>query len=353
MLDSVAIQSRPAQRLHIVDDGSDSRDCEEAFYAWLKTAPEGLDAVFTVIPNSKKRHAQAVAFEADPHADIWVTIDSDTVLDPNAIRQGLLPFAQPKVMSVAGTLLSLNSTSNLLTRLVDLGFTMSFLNGRASWSMLKSVVVNCGGLAFYRGEIVRKYLPVYLNQTIWGRKVISGDDRMMTCFSLYEGHTVLQQSSIGYTLVPEKVSHLTRQRIRWWRSFFWGGGWLIQNFPLTKIAWWMVAWQFTSFILFSFALPVMLLVHPLQSGHWPWMYLVYVALLAYARSLRYLSIRRPDQTPAQQFLIYAMAPLSSLLHVYLCSVLQYAGLFTFRKTGWSTRQTVEVSMRPQDSLETV
>lgn len=344
MLESLSRQSRPVQRLHVVDDGSETRDCENEFYEWLPTAPHGLEAVYTTIPNSKKRHAQAVAFEADPAADIWVTIDSDTVLDAHAIRQGLIPFARPKVNAVAGTLVALNDRTNLLTRLVDLGFTLSFLNGRASWSLLRSVVVSCGGLAFYRGAIVRKYLPRYLTQEIWGRRVISGDDRMMTCYALLDGHTVLQESSIGYTLVPENISHLTRQRIRWWRSFFWGGGWLIQNFPLTKPAWWLVVWQFVSFVLFSFALPMMLVIHPIQSGNVPWEFFIYLSLLAYARSVRYLVLKRPDQSPSQQLITFLLAPVSSLLHLYLCSVLQYVGLFTFRKTGWSTRQKVEVAM---------
>lgn len=344
MLESLAQQSRPVQRLHVVDDGSKQRDCEVEFADWVRTAPAGMEVEYTTIPNSKKRHAQAVAFNADPDADIWVTIDSDTVLDAHAIRQGLIPFSRAKVNSVAGTLVALNDRTNLLTRLIDLGFTLSFLNGRASWSLLRSVVVNCGGLAFYRGWVVRKYLPHYLDQKVWGRRVISGDDRMMTCYALLEGHTVLQESCIGYTLVPENLSHLTRQRIRWWRSFFWGGGWLIQNFPVWRAAWWLVLWQFISFTLFTFAMPMMLIINPLQTGHAPWEYAVYLALLSYARSVRYLVVKRPDQSPSQQLFTYLLAPVSSMLHMYLCSGLQYVGLFTFRKTGWSTRQNVEVSM---------
>lgn len=351
MLDSIAAQTRLPQALHIVDDGSATRDCEEAFHQWMASHDLQIEASYTTISNSKKRHAQAVAFTADPQADVWVTIDSDTVLDKDAIRQGLLPFQDPKVQSVAGLLLSLNHDKNLLTRLVELGFTMSFLNGRAAWSRVGSVVVNCGGLAFYRGEIVREHLYEYLNQTVWGRKVSSGDDRMMTCFALQQGRTVLQESAVGYTLVPEKLSHLTRQRVRWWRSFFWGGGWLVQNFSLTQPAWWMVTWQFASFVLFSFALPVMLVVHPISTGHFPWEFLGYAALLSWARSIRYLVISRPDQSRLSQLWTFALAPLSSLLHMYLCSVLQYAGLATFLKTGWGTRESVEVGMDGSSTAE--
>jgi hyaluronan synthase len=342
MLESVAAQTRPVQRLHVVDDGSKTDECERVFYEWARTAPAGMEVEFTRIPNSKKRHAQGVAFHADTEADVWVTLDSDTVLDPNAVLEGLKPFSRPKIMSVAGVLVSLNDDKNLLTRLTDLGFTMSFLNGRASWSLLRSVVVSCGGLAFYRGTVIRKYLDRYLTQKVWGKPVVSGDDRMLTCYALQEGHTVLQEGSLGYTLMPENMSHLTRQRVRWWRSFFWGGGWLIQNFSIFRPAWWLVAWQFVSFVLFSFALPMVLLVGPIRTSHIPWEFFVYTGVLSYISSIRFLAFKRPDRTPGYRFRTWLLAPLSSLLHMYLCSVLQYAGLFTFMKTGWGTRDNVEV-----------
>jgi hyaluronan synthase len=352
MLDSVLAQTRKVQRLHVVDDGSKTDECWRVFRLWAKTAPLDMEVEFSRIENSKKRHAQSVAFHADTKADVWVTLDSDTVLDPNAILEGLKPFSRPKVTAVAGLLVTLNDDKNLLTRMTDLGFTMSFLNGRASWSLLRSVVVSCGGLAFYRGWVVRKYLGAYLTQTVWGKKVVSGDDRMMTCYALQEGHTVLQEGSMGYTLTPENLSHLTRQRIRWWRSFFWGGGWLIQNFSVFKPAWWLVAWQFVSFVLFTFALPVVLLVGPIRTQHIPWEFFVYTGVLSYISSIRFLALKRPDRSTAYRFCTWLMAPLSSLLHMYLCAVLQYVGLATFMKTGWGTRAEVEVaaSVEPKDAV---
>jgi hyaluronan synthase len=344
LLDSLAGQSRLPQRLHVVDNGSTNDDCQHVFATWALTAPAGIELEYTVVGKVGKRAAQVIAFDADPAADLFVTLDSDTVLDPHALREGVAPFSRTDVTSVAGLLLSLNQGKNLLTRLVDLSFVMSFLNGRAAWSRLGSVVVNCGGLAFYKAEVVRKYRDEYLTQTVWGRRVASGDDRMLTCFSLLEGRTVMQERSIGYTLMPENLWHLTRQRVRWWRSFWWGGGWLIMRFPPTKAAWWMVLWQFASFGLYTFVLPVVLFVHPVETRGFALPFVVYTASLAYVRSVRYLVVRRPEQSYASQLFTFALAPLSSLLNLFLCSALQYAGLATFLKTGWSTRASVEVSI---------
>ncbi|WP_329131576.1 glycosyltransferase family 2 protein [Streptomyces sp. NBC_01476] len=350
LLDSLAAQSRLPQRLHIIDNGSTNTDCQRAFHQWAATSPAGMQVEYTVTGSIGKRAAQVLAFDADPTADIFVTLDSDTVLDPNAIAEGIAPFSRTDVTSVAGLLLCLNQSKNLLTRLVDLSFVMSFLNGRAAWSRLGSVVVNCGGLAFYRADVVRKYQDQYVTQTVWGRRVASGDDRMLTCYALLEGRTVIQERAIGYTLLPERMSHLVRQRIRWWRSFFWGGTWLIKTFPITKPAWGMVLWQFASFALYTFVLPLVLIVHPVETRGLAVPFLIYMAGLSYVRSVRYLVVRRPDQSYASQLGSFALAPLSSLLNVFLCSILQYAGLLTFLKTGWSTRATVEVGITGQPDL---
>jgi hypothetical protein len=37
-----------------------------------------------------------------------------------------------------------------------------------------------------------------------------------------------------------------------------------------------------------------------------------------------------------------MAPLSTLLHLYLSTLLRYVGLLSVQSTGWGTRQSVEV-----------
>lgn len=345
LLDSVLQQTRRVNRIHVVDNGSSQTDCQDIFIGYLdRFEALNIEAEYTVVGKIGKRGAQVIAFDADPDADYYVTLDSDTILDTRAVEEGCLPFSDPRVTSVAGLLLSLNYNKNLLTRLVDLSYVMSFLNGRASWSRLGSVVVNCGGLAVYRGDVIHKYKHKYLTQTIWGRQVMFGDDRMLTCYALLEGRTVIQEGSMGYTLQPENLNHLTRQRIRWWRSFFWGGGWLIQTFPLRKPAFWLVLTQFMTFMMYSFALPYILIVHPIQMGGIAWVFFGYMALLSYIRSVRYLIVRRPDQSLIHQWLIYLMSPLSAILMFYLASVLQYIGLFTFLKTGWGTRQTVEVKL---------
>lgn len=225
-----------------------------------------------------------------------------------------------------------------------MGFIAAFLNGRAGFSRVGSVSVNAGGLAFYRARIIRDNLDHYLTQTVLGNHVQSGDDAMLTRYALLEGRCVFQRASVGYTLHPENLKHLSNQRLRWHRSFFWGNTWLLYRFPMTRLIWWMTLWQFIDFAFMTIIMPMALVVVPLTSGHFGWAMIPFIILLAYIQSAQYLSVRRPDQTYRSQIGLFLLAPLGSFLNFYIGWALQYVGLFTVAKTGWSTRQDVEVGL---------
>lgn len=341
LMEALDAQTRLPDKVHFVDDHSGTNECQKLFDDWSKRTPIRELQYSYLERQMHKRRAQARAFLADTAAEVYVTVDSDTVLDKRAVEEVIKPFYEARVMAVAGLLLGLNQKTNLLTRLVDLSFVSSFTNGRAAWSAVKSVAVSCGGLAAYRGSVVRKYQEEYVNQKVGSNTIPTGDDRMMTGYGALEGWTIYQESAVGYTLLPENIGHLTRQRIRWWRSFFWGGYWLICRFPISRLIWWLVVWQFVSFVLFSIIFPIVLIIHPIMSGDFPWEFFLYIFLLSYVRPIRYLSVKREDLSFRQQLGIYALSPLSTLLQMYLSNALQYVGLFTMTKSGWGTRGKVE------------
>jgi hyaluronan synthase len=367
MLDSVAAQTRLPQRIHVVENGDPAAgykpSLRPAFEAWATAAPAGLETRYTFHPVAGKREAQAVAIEADPQADIFHTVDSDVELDPEAVERGLAAFRRRRVMGVAGLLIGRNIRQprrpgepsaahlgrRLLTRLVELSFVCSFLNGRASWSLLGSVGVNSGGHSMYRAWAVRKYLRHYLTHTVAGRRMSYGDDAMMTRYALLEGECVFQMGSWGYTLHPENLRHLRKQRTRWWRSFFWGNLWLLRVFPLTRAIWWLTAWKFVAFVWLTVAVPLVLVVGPVRSGmdgeiRIPWLFAAWLTGVAYLSMARYMAIRRPGESLRSHLLTWALAPLSAALNLYIGWALQYVGLFTCLRTDWSTRQAVEVGL---------
>ncbi|WP_413799025.1 glycosyltransferase family 2 protein [Streptomyces iranensis] len=130
-LQSFIAQSRRPDSVHVVDDGSTNTDYAEVRAWWQVAATEaGIATTWQRVPNAGKRHAQAHGVQKSLGADIYVTVDSDSCLAPNAIEQVLVPFARPRVQSVAGIVISTNHRANLLARITDLWF----LTPRSGWT---------------------------------------------------------------------------------------------------------------------------------------------------------------------------------------------------------------------------
>ncbi len=330
-----------------VENGESNGDAEAVFRRWAQNTP--IEHTYFISRNRPgKRSAQVVGCgwiaENYPKIEVLCTVDGDTKLDSMAMAEGLKAFNDAEVTSVAGLLVGQNYNINLLTRIVNLGFVSSFMNGRAAWSTFRSVAVNCGGLAFYRMWVVKKHLGEYGTQTLFGNEVNSGDDRMLTAFSALEGDTVFQHTSVGFTLLPVNASHLNRQRVRWWRSFWWGGIWGIRRFNPNQGIWWLLLSQYITFALYAIMFPVVLIYDPIANLKFPWAFLLYVTGLSYLRSARTLKVKRPDQSTVNQIIEYLLlSPLVTIINLWLCTLLQWWGLVTFWKTDWMTRGTgVEV-----------
>lgn len=344
-LESIEAQTMLPDHVHLTDDGSTDPAARELFAAWAKKMEGTISTELTVQRNQGKRHAQAHAFRRGD-ADIFCTIDSDTILDPRAIEEGIKPFADQRVQGVAGLILGLNWNKNLLTRVIDLEFTNSFVVGRAAMTALGSVLVTCGALAFYRASVVRKNLHRYLNETFLGSAVLSGDDRSLSQYSLIEGRVVLQSTSVCRTAIPERISHLVRQRLRWNSSFYRGVVWVLKNMPISKPAYWMTLWRAVSFLTFTMMLLITIILAPALTGQIAWWYFVYVSILAYVRSLRYLAVQRTDMRVRDQLITFALAPMVAMLYLFILTPVQYLAILKVRQPKWRTRRKVEVALPP-------
>ncbi|MFI1868087.1 glycosyltransferase [Streptomyces jumonjinensis] len=349
-LDSLLRQTRPPQHLVIVDDCSTdpcaleharSPAVSEAF------ARAGIDyEVIAFTANRGKRQALAAAFRAHPEADVYLGIDSDTVLGATAIAEGTVPFLSPDVNAVTGLVGALNARTNLLTRLIDLRYANSFLYERAAYSLLGSVLCCCGSLAFYRARVIRENLDDFLSQQFLGRTATFGDDRRLTNYCLQNGRVLLQPTATAWTLVPETLGHYLRQQIRWNKSFVRESLWAVKSTPTRKPAFWLSLLELTSWITFTTLLLIALALTPLHAdAHILVLYLVYAMLVGYARSVRYLQTDHPGGMPFIERLgTFLLAPLYALLHLSLLLWVRLYSLATLKDNGWGTRETVEVAL---------
>jgi len=346
---ALARQTRPPQRVDFVDDGSDKfgyQDVREDLellslqypateFRWVRTERG---------PESGKRSAQAVTFRADPGADIFATIDSDTILDPRAVEEGLRAFADPRVQSVAAMLLVFNARRNLLTALTEIWLCTYQLGVRAAWSRLGCVLVNSGGLAFYRAGVVREALPAYLGETFRGRRVGYSDDAMLTFFAMLRGRTVQQPTCFAFTIMPEKAGHHVRQQLRWMRGNVIRTFWWFRYLSPLRLGWWLAAAAWATFALTTVLL-VLVAAVPAAEGHVPpvpspWA----LAGLSYLVSLRALLVRRGDQSLAARLAAYACAPLITAWSMLVLRALRLWSLLTVAESSWGTRSDVEVTV---------
>lgn len=347
---ALARQIRPPQRVEFVDDGSDQFGYEDIRHELARLSRRYPATEFRWIrtergPDSGKRAAQAVTVRGDPDADIYATIDSDTILDPRAIAEGLKPFADPRVESVAAMLLVFNANRNVIAALTEIWLAVYQLGIRAAWSALGRVMVNSGGLAFYRGDLLRDALPAYLGETFAGKRVSYSDDAMLTFFAMLRGRTVQQPTCFAFTIMPEKVSHHVRQQLRWFRGSVIRTYWWFRYLSPQGLAWWLALAAVAQFVVTTFLIATIYIVVPLAGQHLPPVPSLWSLLgLSYLVSLRALMVRRSDQGLMTRLAVFAFSPLISLWSVTVLRALQLWAVATSGRSGWGTRGKVEVTI---------
>lgn len=339
-LESLLAQTRRPNSVHVVDDGSTSSDYAQVRAWWTRAATAaGIATTWERQPNAGKRHAQAAAARACPQADVFITVDSDSCLAPNAVEEILLPFAKPRVQSVAGIVLATNHRTNLLTRITDLWFTTGQLTDRSALSAMGAVLVNSGPLAAYRAGVVRDNLDSYLNETFMGRPVMFSDDSLLTLYALLRGKTVQQPSAVVFTALPERMIHFKNMYLRWMRGSTIRALWRLRYLPVTGYAYWAHLIRWFTVALSTTVLGWLLLVEPIRYGNRPAAsFLLVPVLIGWAQALRYLGVIRSDERIRQRAATWLLMPAAVLASWTVLRAMRWYGMATCARTGWGTRQ---------------
>jgi hyaluronan synthase len=209
----------PAHKLEViaVDDGS-TDDTWLHIESVAKAFPTRVTAVRQV-RNGGKREALREGF-LRAKGDIIVTVDSDSKLAPDALRQIVAPFvADEEVGVVAGKVLVLNRYESMLTRLLAARFFITFDFTRAVQSRFGAVLCCPGALSAYRREGVTKVLDAWSSQTFLGSPCTIGEDRALTTWLLRSGYrSVYQASGVVHTIVPSTMRGIAKMLLRWERG---------------------------------------------------------------------------------------------------------------------------------------
>lgn len=348
---SAAASRYPADRLEIIviDDGS-TDDTWSHIVAAQREAADRLDITTLRQPkNMGKRRALYDGFKLG-RGDVFVTIDSDSVLEPDALRNAVTPLIRdPEVGCVAGCVQVLNPRQNLITRLLKVYFSLSFKFVRAYQNEFRGVFCTPGALSVYRAEAVRRIADEWLEQSFLGLPCSTGEDRSMTNLLLREGClTAYQGNAVVWSRVPHGYVDMANMFLRWARS----------NIRETIVLWRFLFTRFRERHLRVFRLNMVLVLlslvmPPLLIGH-------SVGLLVASQGfvLRYLGVmlifsllmsivyyRNERDSDWVWLLVYNLFWIGCLSWV-----LPYAAM-TLRNTGWLTRgESVPGEKPPRDGF---
>lgn len=218
-LKSLAKSDYPKDKMELIaiDDGS-----KDDTWEWMVKAKQEFGdrvAIYQQPKNKGKRHALYRGFNIGK-GEVFVTVDSDSVVRRNTLRNMASPFVvNEKCGAVAGNVKVLNNETALIPKMLNVSFAFSFEFVRSAQSTLGSVLCTPGALAAYRRDAVMECLPEWINQTFMGQPSDIGEDRAMTNMILKQGlHVVFQRNAYVYTNTPEKYKNLYKMFIRWERS---------------------------------------------------------------------------------------------------------------------------------------
>ena len=336
---SLANSSRPPEVIHVVEDGP-SVDYTALREHWLVYCP------------SMAWCAQSEVFTSHPDADIFVTVDSDTTLEHHAIEEGLKPFADRRVSSVAGIEEVYNNRANWLTMAAAARNTYSQLVSWGTQSVFGDVLINRGTFALYRAVVIREIVPAYVGETFFGRLIRLGDDSMLTLFSRARGRTVQQVTAFSLPMYPERLSHHLRQWTRWSRGGSIRNYWRVKYLSMRSWGWW---WTVLSlyYTIGSLAVPVFFAITWPRSARLLAILILSVIIWAYAASPHVLRVRREGESGWFRIGTMLAYPAGLLWSFYCLRPVRLYGIATCLKQGWVTRQAgVEVTAGGKSRLTT-
>jgi hyaluronan synthase len=338
-------QTRVPQLIDIVDDGS-TVDYTRIREHWVGSWDNGIEVRWQRQHNQGKKFAQSATFASVLEADIFVTQDSDTCFDRQAINRGLRPFLDERNASVAGFELVYNQAENWLTRTVSVRNIAYQLSTWGAQSALGDVLVNRGPFALYWAQNIREIVYAYTHETFIGKRpIILGDDAALTLFSRDRGRTVQQVNAFCYAMHPETFRQHFKQWTRWMRGSIIRDCWRWKYLPMRSWGF-MFTWMRNYLYLVSPVLPVLIWWYWPRSERILADIMVFVILLPIVINVRTLTISRNDETTGFRLGQLFVYPAAILWCILVLRWIRWYALVTWWKQGWITRVNgVEIGVR--------
>ena len=196
----------PNLRVIVIDDGSKDRTLEVTRSAFAAEEAAGKVLILTK-PNGGKAEALNYGLQHIGDAELFVGIDADTIIAPDAIARMVPHFLNPQVGAIAGNA-KVGNRVNLWTRWQALEYITSQNFERRALNTMGAVSVVPGAIGAWRVADVFE-AGAYHVDTV-------AEDADLTMALLRNGHRVeYEDRALAFTEAPTSARALMRQRFRW------------------------------------------------------------------------------------------------------------------------------------------
>jgi hypothetical protein len=152
-------------------------------------------------------------------SELIVSVDSDVVIDPSAIRQLVRRFTRPEIAAVGGWVDVRNKHDNWLTRMQTVKYWYAYFAMRnIEWAFQRMLCLS-GCLTAYRRSVLLELEPIVAHRAVLGVPIKYGEDRFLTRQIIKAGYrTTITLDARCQTSVPHTLAAYFSQQLRWRRS---------------------------------------------------------------------------------------------------------------------------------------
>jgi N-acetylglucosaminyltransferase len=266
-------------------------------------------------------------------SEIIVSVDSDVIIYPTALRELVARFVSPEIAAVGGRVHVSNPNENWLTKLQTIKYYFGQEHLKNLERGLRSVMCLSGCLTAYRRSVLIELEPILENRNILGVAIKYGEDRFLTHQIVKHGYrTVMTMKAMCFTKAATTMRGYFNQQLRWKRSnivdFIVGVGHAWQLHPLLCL-------QYLSMLMLLLVYPFVI-IQNVASGDFFQLAMFHTLLIGgfslvyyFAPSVRAL----PPWLRVHPISFMPMAVLMPVAYVLLTPL----GLFTLDSSSWETR----------------
>ena len=333
-LQSLLDSDYPHAKLNVicVDDCSSDNSYEHAREVAKKSG--GRLKVMRNRANLGKRRS-IIRATREASSEIIVSVDSDVVVDADAVRQLIRRFTDDKIAAVGGWVDVRNKQDNWLTRMQVVKYWYSYyFMKNLEWGF-RRVMCLSGCLTAYRRKVLIELEPVLEHRSVFGVPIKYGEDRFLTRQIVKAGYlTTMTLDARCCTFVPSTLSGYFSQQLRWRRSNIvdYSGGF-------------SHVWRLNPVLaIHFFSLFALLLVYPIALVRALAAHKFFPALVLHSEAVAFFGLlyrfRTRHLPKSERVGALSFIPLSLLMPVTY-ALLTPLALFTLDTGSWETRNHEE------------